>query len=114
MIHPALLEDPHDKAMLEYYTTGQLAVVDVKTHTVRRIGTPTMIRSVDASPDGAYFLVTRMTKPFSYIVPVSSFGSVQELWDASGKVIATISRMGVPIGVVKDRRALLHQTAAKR
>lgn len=31
-----------------------------------------------------------------------------------GKVIATISRMGVPIGVVKDRRALLHQTAAKR
>jgi len=91
VIHPALLEDPHDKAMLEYYTTGQLGVVDVKTHAIRKIGTPTMIRSVDASPDGAYFLVTRMTKPFSYIVPVSSFGSVEELWDANGKVVATLA-----------------------
>jgi hypothetical protein len=31
-----------------------------------------------------------------------------------GKVIATISRMGVTIGVVKDRRALLHKAVAGR
>jgi hypothetical protein len=29
-----------------------------------------------------------------------------------GKILATISRMGVKIGVVKDRRALLHKTVA--
>ena len=45
-----------------------------------------MIRSVDVSPDGQYFRVTSMTEPFSYIVPVSSFGSVQELWDAMSLV----------------------------
>ena len=44
-----------------------------------------MIRAVDASPDGQYFRVTRMIEPFSYLVPVSSFGSVQELWDANGQ-----------------------------
>jgi dipeptidyl aminopeptidase/acylaminoacyl peptidase len=33
VIHPSLLEDPHDKAMLKYYTTGQLAIVDVKSRT---------------------------------------------------------------------------------
>lgn len=32
----------------------------------------------------------------------------------TGKVIATIERLGVPIGVVKDRRALLPREAAKR
>lgn len=33
---------------------------------------------------------------------------------AAGKVIATIERLGVPIGVVKDRRALLPREVAKR
>jgi hypothetical protein len=33
---------------------------------------------------------------------------------AAGKVIATIERLGVPIGVVKDRRALLPRELAKR
>jgi dipeptidyl aminopeptidase/acylaminoacyl peptidase len=92
VIHPALLEDPHDKAMLKYYTTGQLALIDVKAKTVKKIGAPAMIRSVDASPDGQYFRVTLMTEPFSYIVPVSNFGSEQQLWDATGKSIATLSK----------------------
>jgi len=92
VIHPALLEDPHDKALLTYYTTGQLAIIDVKSKAVKKIGAPAMIRSVDASPDGQYFRVTRMVEPFSYIVPVTNFGSVQELWDANGKVVTTLGR----------------------
>ncbi len=90
-VHASLLEDPHDKALLTYYSTAQLALLDVKAKTVRKIGTPKMIRAVDASPDGQYFRVTQMTEPFSYLVPVSNFGSVQELWDATGKVIATLN-----------------------
>ena len=92
VIHPSLLEDPHDKAQLIYYTTGQLAIIDVKSKAVRKIGAPAMIRAVDASPEGQYFRVTRMVEPFSYIVPVAQFGSVQELWDATGKVVATLSK----------------------
>ena len=92
VVHASLLEDPHDKALLEYYTTGQLAVIDVKSKSVRKVGTPAMIREVDISPDGRYFRVTRMVEPFSYIVPVSNFGSVEELWDANGKVLATLDK----------------------
>ncbi|HEX7940132.1 MAG TPA: prolyl oligopeptidase family serine peptidase, partial [Gemmatimonadaceae bacterium] len=90
-VHASLLLDPHDKAMLKYYTTGQLALIDVKSKAVKKIGTPKMISAVTASLDGAYFTVTLMTEPFSYLVPVSNFGSVRELWDASGKVIATLA-----------------------
>jgi len=89
-VHASLLEDPHDKALLKHHTTGQLAVIDVRSRAVRKIGAPAMIRSVNASADGRWFRVTKMTEPFSYIVPVSAFGSVQELWDAAGKVIATL------------------------
>ena len=94
VIHASLLEDPHDKAMLRYYTTGQLAVIDVKSRAVKKIGAPAMIKAVDASPDGQYFRVTMMTEPFSYIVPTSAFGSVQELWDANGKLVAKYAITG--------------------
>lgn len=91
VIHYSLLEDPHDKDLLKYYTTGQLALIDIRTRAVRHIGRPAMIRGVDASPDGQYFRVTLMTEPFSYRVPASSFGTVEQLWDATGKVIATLN-----------------------
>ena len=89
-VHASLLEDPHDQALLKHHTTGHLALIDVAKKTVRRIGAPAMIRAVDASSDATHFRVTRMTEPFSYLVPVSSFGSVQELWDGTGRAIATL------------------------
>ena len=91
-VHWSLLHDVHDQALVKWHTTGQLAMIDVAKRTVRRIGAPAMIRDVDASSDATHFRVTRMTEPFSYLVPVSSFGSVQELWDASGNVVATLQR----------------------
>jgi dipeptidyl aminopeptidase/acylaminoacyl peptidase len=64
----SLLDEPFDMDLMEWFTTGQLAVIDVKTKVVRKIGAPAMIQSVDASPDGQYFRVGTMQKPFSYIV----------------------------------------------
>ncbi len=90
--YASLLETPHDKALLEYYATGQLAVIDAKTGAVRKVGKPSMIQSVNASPDGQYFRVTRMQHPFSYVVPVGSFGNREELWDPTGKVIVEIAK----------------------
>ncbi|MEO8619684.1 MAG: prolyl oligopeptidase family serine peptidase [bacterium] len=90
-VHPSLLQNPFEKAQLKHYTTGQLAIIDVKSKRVRKLGAPAMIRSVDASPDGQYLRVTRMTEPFSYVVPVSSFATVNELYDANGKLLATLS-----------------------
>ncbi|HEY3933752.1 MAG TPA: prolyl oligopeptidase family serine peptidase [Gemmatimonadales bacterium] len=90
-VFPSLLESPREKALLEYYSTGQLALIDVKTRAIHRIGAPGMIRSLDASPDGTWFRVTYLDKPFSYILPVSNFGTTDEIIDGSGKVLAQIS-----------------------
>jgi dipeptidyl aminopeptidase/acylaminoacyl peptidase len=90
-VHFSLLQDVHEKAQLTYYTTGQVALIDVKSKAVKPVGAPTMVRDLDAAYDGSYLRVTRMTEPFSYLVPVTSFGGVQELWDNGGKVVATLS-----------------------
>ncbi|MES2523101.1 MAG: prolyl oligopeptidase family serine peptidase [Gemmatimonadota bacterium] len=89
-VHFSLLEDPFDKTRLKYYTTGQLVLLDIGGKAVRRIGAPRMIRSFEPSSDAAHFTVTSMTEPFSYLVPVASFGSVKELWDANGKMLAVL------------------------
>ena len=99
---PSLMETPQDFALLEWHATGQVALVDVNTKAVRKIGAPAMVRALDVSPDGQYLRVTRMTKPFSYIVPVSNFGSVEEVWDLSGKALAEITNRPINLGVIAD------------
>jgi dipeptidyl aminopeptidase/acylaminoacyl peptidase len=90
-VHFSLLEGPHDKAMLEHYTIGQLALLDVRSRAERRIGAPQLFRSVDVSPDAQQVRITRVTTPYSYLVPVSSFGTVQEVWDLAGTPLVTLA-----------------------
>ena len=87
-----LLEWPHERDLFEYYTTGQLATIDVRSRAVRRIGAPAMIQRVDPSPTGSYFRVTTTQKPFSHTVPFGAFGSVDQVWDASGRVVVELAK----------------------
>ena len=100
--YASLLETPHEMALLEHFITGQLALVDVASGKVRTVGTPAMFRSVDVAPDGALLRVTTVQKPFSYIVPVTSFGTVEELWDPTGRVVAEVSRRTLDEGQQDD------------
>jgi dipeptidyl aminopeptidase/acylaminoacyl peptidase len=110
---PSLMSTPYEASLLEWHATGQLSLVDVGTTPkdpkakpaktapgagVKKIGQPAMIRSLDLSPDGKYVRVTRMTKPFSYIVPVSNFGSLDEVWDVEGKALAKIREAPLNLG----------------
>ncbi len=100
---PSLLSSVYEKALLEWHATGQLALVDVGTRAVKKIGQPAMIRAIDASPDGRYVCVTRIVKPFSYDVPVSSFGTVEEVWHAAdGRVLAELNVRPTNLGVQDD------------
>lgn len=86
----SLLQDPAEQRLMEYHTTGQLAVLDVRSRAVRRVGRPAMIAGVDPSPDGRYFRVTTIRPPYSYVVQYRSFGQVEEVWDAGGNVLAEV------------------------
>jgi hypothetical protein len=43
-----------------------------------------------------------MVKPFSYVVPVGSFGSVDEVWDLDGKVMVELDKRPLNLGVQDD------------
>ncbi|HEX4683291.1 MAG TPA: prolyl oligopeptidase family serine peptidase, partial [Gemmatimonadaceae bacterium] len=96
--YQSLLQDQTDFDLVDYYTNGQLAVIDVKSHAIRKIGAPALITDVNASPDGQYFRVSVQTKPYSFLVPVSNFGTVEQLWDANGKMIATLAKRALNDG----------------
>jgi dipeptidyl aminopeptidase/acylaminoacyl peptidase len=99
---PSLMSTPYEKDLLEWHATGQVALIDVQKGTVKKVGTPAMVRSVDASPDGRYLRVTRMLKPFSYDVPVANFGTIEEVWDIDGKVLAKVIDRPINLGVQDD------------
>ncbi|MGD8359797.1 MAG: prolyl oligopeptidase family serine peptidase [Gemmatimonadota bacterium] len=101
--YASLMATPYDQALLEWHLTGQLALIQVDNRRVTNIGQPDMIRSLDFAPDGAYVRVTRTVKPFSYIVPVSSFGSVEEVWDRDGNVLTTLDESELNTGLRDDR-----------
>ncbi|MGW8265721.1 MAG: S9 family peptidase [Longimicrobiales bacterium] len=101
--YASLMATPYDKALLEWHLTGQVAVIQVDNRRVTNIGQPEMVRALDFSPDGTYVRVTRSVKPFSYIVPVSSFGSVEEIWDRDGNVLATLEENELNTGLSDDR-----------
>ncbi|HUR21960.1 MAG TPA: prolyl oligopeptidase family serine peptidase [Vicinamibacterales bacterium] len=96
---PSLMRTPYEFELLEWHATGQYALIDVATQAVKKIGSPAMIRSIDPSPDGQFARVTVMTKPFSYIVPVSSFGQKEEVWDSTGKSLVELSSRPINLGV---------------
>ena len=102
---PSLMKTPHELELLEWHATGQLGVLDVATGAMKPFGQPAMIRGFDMAPDGLHSRVTIMEKPFSYIVPVSSFGQKEEVWDATGKSLLQISSRALNLGVQADTPA---------
>jgi len=88
--YQSLLEDRFEGELLEYYITGQLAKIDTQNRRARNIGSPAMIRNIDAAPSGDHVIVQSIRKPFSYIVPAYMFGWTEEIWDLDGESLVTL------------------------
>lgn len=87
-----LLSNAYDEALFEHYATSQLALIDFQGK-VTLIGEPGLFDGAVPSPDGEHLLVTRIQKPFSYILTYDSFPKVIEVWDLKGKTLRTIANV---------------------
>ncbi len=97
--YASLMATPYDEELLEWHATGQLAVIDVESRDVTEIGSPTMVTSFDFSPTGSYARVETMKRPFSYVVPVRSFGHREEVWDRVGRVMTQLNDTDTQTGL---------------
>jgi dipeptidyl aminopeptidase/acylaminoacyl peptidase len=96
-----LLKTDHDEALFDYYATSQLALVDAATGQRTDLGGPDLYAGIEPSPDGQFFLVSLLRKPFSRLLPVSGFPREVVVWNRAGKVVQALAKLpseeGVPI-----------------
>ena len=102
-----LLKNAHDEALFDYYATSQLALVDTKSGKLSMLGKPAIYGQIDAAPDGQHLLVSRLQKPYSYLLTADAFPKEIEVIDRSGKVLHKVASLpladqvpieGVPMG----------------
>lgn len=84
-----LLKNSDDAELFEHYATAQMVIV-TGDGIVRSIGDPDWHMWIDPSPDGKYFLVETLRKPFSYLVPYYRFARRVEVWNVDGNLVKEI------------------------
>ena len=101
------LAGPEDEVLFDYYATSQLAVVDVASGKLRKIGAPAILTTVDAAPDGRHVRVHALKQPYSYVTTYARFAEDVDVLDLdSGKTTRVASLpvadrvpvQGVPTG----------------
>jgi dipeptidyl aminopeptidase/acylaminoacyl peptidase len=95
--YASLLQTPEDQRILEAYATGQLSVIQ-PSGKIEKIGKPMMWKSISVSANGKFVHGTVMEKPFSYLVPVGSFGDREIVLDASGKELKELNKRPLRLG----------------
>lgn len=80
-----LLKNANDEALFDYYLTSQLKLVYINGQTVN-YSRPEIYKNFDFSPDGELVMLSIIQKPYSYMVPISSFSYKVELRDKYGKL----------------------------
>ncbi len=101
------LTNKHDEDLFDYYGKSQLAVVDVASGTVKRVGKPALYTNVQAAPDGVHVLAESLQRPYSYAVTYQRFAHEVAVLDvvhntehivASLPVADRVPVHGVPTG----------------
>jgi dipeptidyl aminopeptidase/acylaminoacyl peptidase len=99
-----LLQSAHDAALFDYYATQQLTLVNLTTRRATPLGKPAIFDAVLPAPDGQHFLVERIVRPYSYLVPADDFPREVEVWNRTGRAVHKVASVplaeNVPIGGV--------------
>lgn len=90
-----LLTSPFEERQYDYYYSSQPAWVSLDGKKTP-FGKPAVYAGLNLSTDGAWLVVARVKRPYSYLVPAGLFPRDVELWDKTGKVVRQLA--DVPMG----------------
>ena len=93
-----LLKSEQDALLFEHYITVQLALMDLGGR-ARLIGRPEPYSRVSVAPGGRYLLTQTVQRPYSYLVPASSFGERVDVRDLDGSVLHTVANLPLEEGL---------------
>ncbi len=82
-------------------------LISAELHRIALNGQSTLFKKADMyasetfSPDGNYLMLTTIQKPFSYIVPLSRFPMLTQVFDTSGTLVKTVNE--IPLAEVMPK-----------
>ncbi|MCT4628603.1 prolyl oligopeptidase family serine peptidase [Winogradskyella sp.] len=95
-----LLKTPNDEFNFEQLARSVIKKVSI-TGEVQDFLEANMYRGISFSPDGKYIMITKVKRPFSYIVTYTRFPSESIMYDANGKKIKTVNE--IPLDEVRPK-----------
>jgi len=95
-----LLKSPADEHNFEQLARSVIDRIDLKGNS-EPWQAADLYRDVDMSPDGRYVLVTRIKRPFSYLVPFYRFASRTDILSRSGESIKQL--LDKPVDEVRPK-----------
>ncbi len=90
-----LLSSTHDEQLFDYYFRSQPTWVSLDG-TRTPVGMPGIYQGMNLSTDGNWVVVTRVKRPYSYVLPSTQFPRDVELWDRTGRLVRALA--DVPMG----------------
>ncbi len=95
-----LLKNTNDEHNFEQLALSELRKVNLDGSSSNFLPAA-MYRRVSFSPDGNYILISKIKKPFSYIVTLNRFPYDETVYDLSGNLVATVN--DVPLNEVQPK-----------
>lgn len=95
-----LLKNPADEQNFEQLARSEIFKVTIDGNTSRWMETG-MYRGMSFSPDGNYVLMTKVKRPFSYLVPYYRFASETVIYDKDGKEVKQL--LDMPVDEVRPK-----------
>ncbi len=84
-----LLKNSSDEHNFEQLATSSIYKVSTSGQSEKWLD-DAMYRGISLSPDGNYVMVTKINKPFSYLVTYSRFPSITDIYSKDGDFVANI------------------------
>jgi dipeptidyl aminopeptidase/acylaminoacyl peptidase len=108
-----LLKTPNDEFNFEQLAGSEIKKVSIDGTIEDFLGAD-MYRGISFSPDGNYIMITKIKRPFSYLVTYTRFPSESIMYDAKGKKIKTVNEVALdevrPKGFMSTRTGKRNMT----
>lgn len=95
-----LLKNPNDEYNFEQLARSDLKKISLDGE-ISDFLPSGMYRGISFSPDGTYLMITKVEKPFSYIVTYSRFPNVTSIYDTNAKLVKVVNE--VPLDEVRPQ-----------
>lgn len=106
-----LLKNPNDEHNFEQLALSELRKVTLSGESSNFLPAA-MYRRVSFSPDGNYILISKIKKPFSYIVTLNRFPYDETVYDLSGNMVAMVN--DVPLNEVQPKGFMATRMGKRR